>query len=218
MRIAVMDREHGRVAAVEVLDVETLARNWWLVLLRGVAGIIFGLGTLFAPGISLLVLVLFFGAYAFVDGILALVSVLRRRGTSDPWWWLLLEGLAGIAAGVVTLLWPGISALALLYVIAAWALVTGGFEIAAAIRLRKVLTDEWLFVLSGILSVALGVLLILFPGPGALALVLWIGAYSLVIGILLIALGLRLRSWVRSGAAHAAHAASPAGAATRECT
>jgi uncharacterized membrane protein HdeD (DUF308 family) len=177
---------------VPVVDVDSLSRNWWAVSLRGLAGILFGIITFFAPGISLAALVLLFGAYALVDGVLAIVSAARRRG-ADRWGLLLLEGLVGIAAGVLTFMWPAITAIALLYVIAAWALVTGAFEIAAAIRLRKVITGEWLLVLSGILSIALGVLLVLFPGPGALAVVIWIGAFAFVFGALLFALGLRLR-------------------------
>ncbi|HEV7366685.1 MAG TPA: HdeD family acid-resistance protein [Gemmatimonadales bacterium] len=177
---------------VPVVDVDSLSRNWWAVSLRGLAGILFGIITFFAPGISLAALVLLFGAYALVDGVLAIVSAVRRRG-ADRWWLLLLEGLVGIAAGVLTFLWPGITALALLYVIAAWALVTGAFEIAAAIRLRKAISGEWLLALSGIFSIALGVLLVLFPGPGALAVTIWIGAYAFVFGALLFALGLRLR-------------------------
>jgi uncharacterized membrane protein HdeD (DUF308 family) len=177
---------------VPVVDVDSLSRNWWAVSLRGLAGILFGIITFVAPGISLAAVVLLFGAYAFADGVLAIVSAVRRRGT-DRWWLLLIEGLVGIAAGVLTLLWPDITALALLYVIAAWALVTGAFEIAAAIRLRKAISGEWLLALSGILSIALGVLLILWPGPGALALVIWIGAYAFVFGALLFALGLRLK-------------------------
>ena len=191
-------REPGAVISIAVIDVGTLARNWWVVLLRGVAGIIFGLATFFAPEISLTALVLVFGAYAFLDGVLALISAIRRRGATDHWWLLVLEGVMGVAVGVLTFVWPDITALALLYLIAAWALVTGGLEIAAAIRLRKVITGEWLLVLTGIASVALGVLLILFPEPGALAVVLWIGAYALVSGVLLIALGIRLRSWAKS--------------------
>jgi uncharacterized membrane protein HdeD (DUF308 family) len=177
---------------VPVVDVDGLSQNWWAVSLRGLAGILFGIITFVAPGISLAALVLLFGAYAFADGVLAIVSAVRRRGT-DRWWLLLLEGLVGIAAGILTILWPGITALALLYVIAAWALVTGAFEIAAAIRLRKAISGEWLLALSGVLSIALGVLLFLAPGPGALALVIWIGAYAFVFGALLFALGLRLK-------------------------
>jgi uncharacterized membrane protein HdeD (DUF308 family) len=177
---------------VPVVDVDSLSRNWWAVSLRGLAGILFGIITFFAPGISLAALVLLFGAYALVDGVLAIVSAVRRRG-ADRWWLLLLEGIVGIGAGVLTFLWPAITIIALLYLIAAWALVTGGFEIAAAIRLRKAITGEWLLALSGIFSIALGVLLVLFPGPGALAVTIWIGAYAFVFGALLFALGLRLR-------------------------
>jgi uncharacterized membrane protein HdeD (DUF308 family) len=179
---------------VPVIDLDSLSHNWWVVVLRGLAGMTFGLVTFFAPGISLAALVLVFGAYAFADGVLAIISAIRRERPGERWWLLLLEGIAGIAAGVVTLLWPGITALVLLYVIAAWALVTGVLEIAVAIRLRKAIKGEWLLILSGILSVALGVMLVLWPGPGALALVIWIGAYAFVFGALLLALGLRLRS------------------------
>jgi uncharacterized membrane protein HdeD (DUF308 family) len=193
--------------AVPVIDVDTLTQNWWAFLVRGIMGIIFGVITFFEPGISLAALVLLFGAYAFVDGIFAIVSAIRRRTGSEPWWLLLLEGIAGIGAGVVTLLWPGLTAIALLYVIAAWALVTGAFEIAAAIRLRKIIDHEWLLVLSGVASIALGVLLMLFPGPGALTLVIWIGAGALVSGVMFVILGLRLRSWGRTHPSHPHHAA-----------
>jgi uncharacterized membrane protein HdeD (DUF308 family) len=172
--------------------VEILARNWWAVLLRGIAAALFGLLTLLAPALSLAALVLVFGAYAFVDGVLALVSVVRGRA-GGPWWAVVLEGLAGVAAGVVTLLWPGITVLALLYLVAAWAFVTGVLEVAAAVRLREVIEGEWLLALSGVASIALGVLLALFPGPGAVALVIWIGAWALVSGVLMTALGVRLR-------------------------
>lgn len=186
------------------VDADTLARNWWAVVLRGVVGILFGLVTFAAPAISLAALVLIFGAYALVDGVLAIVSAIRRRGAGEHWWLLLLTGLAGVAAGVVTLVWPGITAVVLLYLIAAWALLMGVLEIAAAIRLRKAIDGEWLLLLSGIISIGLGVLLALFPGPGALAVVLWIGAWALVFGVLLIAFGFRLRSWGRSRGLEAA--------------
>ena len=127
------------------------------------------------------------------------MSAIRRRGSSDRWWMVLLRGLAGVAVGVVTVIWPNITALALVYLIASWALVTGGLEIAAAIRLRKVISGEWLLILSGLAAVALGIVLVLFPEPGALALVLLIGVYALVSGVLLIVLAFRLRSWLKSG-------------------
>ena len=192
-----------------VAHTSTLAENWWAIVLRGVAGVAFGVITFFEPGISLAALVLVFAAYAFTDGVLAIMSAIRHHGTAH-WWLLLLDGIAGVAAGVIAVLWPGITAIVLLYLIAAWSLVTGVFEIAAAIRLRKAITGEWLLVLAGLASIGLGVLLFLFPGPGALALVLWIGAYALVFGILQIALGIRLRSWGRDGSHHAHTAAAPA--------
>lgn len=185
---------------VPVIDLDSLTRNWWAVALRGLAGILFGIITFVSPGISLAALVLLFGAYAFADGVLSIVSAVHRRG-ADRWWLLLLQGIVGIGAGAVTLLWPGITALALLFVMAAWALVGGALQVAAAIRLRKVITGEWLLALSGVLSIALGVLLVLFPGPGALALVIWIGAYAFVFGILLLVLGFKLRG-LRSPRAH----------------
>jgi uncharacterized membrane protein HdeD (DUF308 family) len=185
---------------VPVIDLDSLTRNWWAVAFRGLAGILFGIITFILPGISLAALVLLFGAYAFADGVLSIVSAVRRRG-ADRWWLLLLQGIVGIGAGVVTLLWPGITAIALLFVVAAWALVGGALQVAAAIRLRKVITGEWLLALGGVLSIALGVLLVLFPGPGALALVIWIGAYAFVFGILLLVLGFKLRG-LRSPRAH----------------
>jgi uncharacterized membrane protein HdeD (DUF308 family) len=204
-----MKAERTRDGSVDipVIDIDTLARNWWLLLLRGIAGIIFGVLTFFWPEISLVALVLLFGAFAFADGVFTFINGIRERRANERWWLLILQGLMGIGAGVVTLVWPGISALALLYVIAAWALVTGALEIAAAIRLRKVIEGEWLLALSGIASVLLGILLFVFPGPGALAVVLWIGAYALVSGVLLIVLAFRLRSWARDpGKFQAAHA------------
>jgi uncharacterized membrane protein HdeD (DUF308 family) len=185
---------------VTVIDVDLLSRNWWVVLLRGLAGIFFGIFTLIAPRISLAALVLVFGAYAFADGVLAIATAFRARGTTERWWVLLLEGLVGVAAGLVTIVWPGTTALVLLFVIAVWAILTGAFEIAAAIKLRNVIKGEWLLAVSGYASVAFGALLMFFPGTGALAVVLWIGAYAIVFGVLLVALAFRLRSWGRSGA------------------
>jgi uncharacterized membrane protein HdeD (DUF308 family) len=185
-----------------VIDVDGLSRNWWAVVLRGVAGVLLGIITFVAPALSLTALVLVFGAYAFADGILAIATSLRSRA-EGRWWVLLIEGLIGVAAGLVTLIWPGITALTLLFIIAAWALITGVFEIVAAVRLRKVMKGEWMLALSGALSVVFGVLLLIFPGVGALAVILWIGAYALVFGVLFVALGLKLRSWGRDHTLHA---------------
>ncbi|MGD9764986.1 MAG: HdeD family acid-resistance protein [Candidatus Binatia bacterium] len=180
------------------VDIDTLVRNWWVVLLRGIAGIAFAVITFIAPEISLTALVLVFGAYALIDGVLMIITAIRRRGGAARWWMLLLAGLAGVGIAAITVLSPRITALALVYLVALWALVTGGLEIAAAVRLRKVIRGEWLLVLSGVAAVALGVLLMLFPDAGAIALVLWIGAYAFVTGVLLVALGLRLRSWAKA--------------------
>jgi uncharacterized membrane protein HdeD (DUF308 family) len=178
---------------------ESLTRYWWLVVLRGVAAVIFGVLALIWPRITLFVLVIMFGAYAFVDGIFTLGSVLfgQRQGRRG---WLVLEGIAGILIGVLTFFWPGATTLALLWLIAAWALVTGVLEIAAAVRLRKEIRGEWLLTLSGVLSVLFGILLIVWPTTGALAVVFLIAIYALAFGAALIFLGVRLRALRSAGA------------------
>ena len=174
--------------------VMTLARNWWILALRGLCAIIFGILAFVWPGVTLGVLVLLYGAYALVDGVLAIVAALSKRQESGlPWWALLLEGLLGIAAGIVTFVWPGITALFLLFLIAGWAIVTGVFEIIAAIRLRKEIEGELWLALSGILSIIFGVLLFVRPGAGALTVVWLIGAYAIFFGIFLLALAFRLK-------------------------
>lgn len=175
-----------------------LARNWWALALRGLIALIFGLLTLIWPGISVIVLVTLFAAYVFVDGIFAIILALRRAHEGRGHWWaLLIEGLAGIAAGVLTFFWPGITAIILLYLIAAWAIVTGIFEIATAIRLRKEISGEWLLVLGGVLSILFGFALIVMPAAGFLAVIWLIAVYAILFGIILIALAFRLRGWNR---------------------
>jgi uncharacterized membrane protein HdeD (DUF308 family) len=178
---------------------DLLIQNWWAVLIRGLIGIAFGIATFVWPGITLAALVIVFGAYAFADGVLAILSALHRSMQAAPRWITILRGLLGVGAGIITLLWPGITALALLAVFAAWALVGGVLEIAAAIKLRKVITGEWLLALNGLLSIALGLLLLFRPAAGALAVVLWVGAYALVTGGVMTALAFRLRSWRSHG-------------------
>jgi uncharacterized membrane protein HdeD (DUF308 family) len=129
---------------------------------------------------------------------MAIIGAVRDAQSHERWGALLIEGVAGIAAAAITILWPGITALALVIVIASWAIVTGLFELVAAVRLRKYITGEWLLALAGIASIAFGVLIIIAPLAGALVIALWVAAYSLVFGVLLVALGLRLRSWGRT--------------------
>ncbi|WP_437673187.1 HdeD family acid-resistance protein [Sorangium sp. So ce131] len=183
-----------------------MVRNWWAPVIRGVLAMIFGVLAIAMPSISLYVLVLLFGGYALAEGMVSLLGAARGGYAEQRWWVLLLEGIVSIGVALITLLSPGITAVALVLWIGAWAIVTGVLKIAAAVRLRKVIEGEWLLGLAGVLSIAVGVLLFIAPGAGALALVTWIGAYALVFGAFLIALGLRLRSL---GAAAVGGAAGP---------
>jgi uncharacterized membrane protein HdeD (DUF308 family) len=165
-----------------------LARNWWLIALRGLMAILFGVLTFVWPGLSLFALVVLYGAYAFVDGVFALWAAIAGRKTNESTGWLIFVGLAGLLAGIVTVLWPGLTALALLYLIAWWCIVRGLFEIVGAIRLRKEIDNEWWLVLEGVLSVLFGIILLVRPGAGALAVVWLIGAWSILVGAMLVAL------------------------------
>jgi uncharacterized membrane protein HdeD (DUF308 family) len=169
-----------------------LAGNWGLLLLRAVLSIAFGLIALLMPGPTLAALILLFGAYALVDGAVALFVAIGHRGEAG-FWTLLFVGVAGIAAGVLTFFYPGLTAIVLLAVIASWAIVTGLLAIAFAIALRREMTGEWALATSGALSIAFGVLLIIQAQTGLLALVWLIGIYALASGIALIPLSLRLR-------------------------
>lgn len=171
----------------------TILQNWWLLAIRGVAAILFGIGAFLWPGLTLTVLVLLFGAYALVDGVFAVIAGIVMHREQERWWMMILEGLVGIIVGVLTFVWPVITALVLLYFIAAWAIVTGAFEIAAAIRLRKEIEGEWALGLAGLGSIIFGILLMVLPGPGALALIWLIGSYAILFGILLLVLAFRVR-------------------------
>ena len=181
--------------------------SWWALVLRGLAAIAFGVLAFVWPQITLTALVFLWGAYALVDGAFAIAAGVKSHGDNKRWWVLLLEGILGVAAGLVAFLVPGITALALLILIAAWAMVTGAFEIAAAIQLRKYIKGEWLLVLAGVASVLFALALLFNPAAGALTLVWLIGAYSIVFGVLLIVLGVRLHSLVRSTDGMSPHAA-----------
>lgn len=175
--------------------VGSLSRYWWLVILRGVFAILFGALAFVWPGITWLTLIIMFGVYAIVDGVITAATGLARTKDTPRWWTFLLEGLIGIAAGVIALIRPDLATLVLLYVIAAWAIFTGILEIVTAIRLRDEITNEWVMGLGGVLSVALGLLLFFQPVTGSLVIIWTIAAYAIIFGILLVALGFRLRSW-----------------------
>jgi uncharacterized membrane protein HdeD (DUF308 family) len=169
----------------------TVAGNWWALALRGLAAVLFGLAALLWPGPALFVLVIFFGAYALMDGVLAIVAGIR--GSEGRRWLLLGEGALGVLAGLVALFWPGISVLVLLYVIAFWAILTGALKVVTAISLRREIDNEWLMGLSGVFSVLFGVLLAVLPGVGLLSVVWLVGIYAVVFGVALIVLGFRVR-------------------------
>jgi uncharacterized membrane protein HdeD (DUF308 family) len=181
------------MTAPEVLVEEIATGLWWAIALRALAAILLGVIAIFMPGPTLAAIVIVFGIYAITDGVLAIIAAVRGFRRKARWGAMLFEGLVGIIAGAIALFMPGIGALALTYLVAAWALVTGAFEIAAAIRLRKAIKGEWLLLIAGLLSIVLAVLVALFPGAGALLLVWWLGAYALAYGIVSLVLAFRVR-------------------------
>lgn len=177
----------------------TLAKNWWMLLLRGICAIVFGILAFVWPAMTLVTLILLYGAFAFVDGAFALIAAITG-GAAAPRWWLALVGVFGIAAGLATWFWPGLTALVLLYFIAAWAVVTGVIQIVGAFQLRKEIDNEWLLIAAGVVSVLFGGLLFVHPGAGALTVLFIIGAYAILFGLLLVFLALRLRGHSRVAA------------------
>jgi len=188
---------------MDVTLLQTMGRMWWLVLLRGLAAIVFGILAWAWPGVTLITLVLFWGAYALVDGVAALVSGWHAKDSGKPMWQIVLVGIVGIAAGIFTFVQPGVTAVALLILIAAWAIVNGVFEIAAAIRLRKEIDNEWLLILSGLLSVVFGIFMIVNPGAGAMAVLWLIGVFAIAYGALLVLLSFKLKKHAAPKAATA---------------
>ena len=175
-----------------------LSRNWWVLLLRGVAAIIFGVLAFIWPGHSLLALTLLWGAYAVADGVLSLSGAFRGETRWGSRWWLGLVGVAGIIAGVGTFFYPGMTALVLLTFIAVWAIVIGVLEVAGAIRLRKEIRNEWLLILNGLIAIAFGVYLLVRPGQGALTLIWVIGAYAIISGLVSVAFAFRVKGFGQS--------------------
>lgn len=184
-----------------------MMHNWWAIAVRGIVAVLFGIAAFTWPGITLWALVALFGGFALVDGIFAIVESFRRNVRGEQWWVLFFEGLTGIGIGVLTFLWPGLTAMGLLYLIAFWAIVTGVFEVISAVRLRHEIRGEWMMALIGIISIAFGLLLVAFPLAGAVSVVLMIGAFSFVMGALMIALAFKMRSLLTPGGAiHTGHA------------
>jgi uncharacterized membrane protein HdeD (DUF308 family) len=177
------------------------AQNWWALALRGVAALIFGILALVMPGLTLEALIVLFAVYALVDGVFAIVAGIRAAERHERWGMLALEGVASIVAGLIALFMPLAAAVGLLYLLAAWAVVTGIFEIAAAIQLRREIRGEWLLVLDGVLTVALGIAFMVMPGLGLLAIAWWIGIYALIFGVVMIGLAFRLRGKADTGIA-----------------
>lgn len=171
---------------------DILIRNWWALALRGAAAVIFGLIAFAFPGLTLTVLVLFFAAYLLIDGILALVAGLRAAEHHERWGALVLEGVLDLVAGALVVMWPGMTLLVFIYLAAFWALVSGIALLVAAFRLQRQ-QGEWLMILAGVLSVAWGILVALFPIAGVLVWAWWIGAYALIFGIAMLILAFRLR-------------------------
>jgi uncharacterized membrane protein HdeD (DUF308 family) len=176
---------------------KAITNQSWLLVLQGILAIVFGVVAWVWPGLTVATLVILFGAYAFVVGVMHLAAAVGAFRMGDSPWPFIFRGVLGIGTGVVVALWPDISATALLYVIAAYAIIIGFYEVAAAIALRKVIDNEWLLAIAGIASIAFGVLAAIYPGDGAVAIVWTIGIYAIFFGGLLIALGFRLHGWGR---------------------
>lgn len=191
--------------AFDVSGTIGLARWWWTFIVRGVLALAFGVLAFGAPALGIVVLVGLFAAWALVDGVTGLVAGIRTRGIDRSWWLEVAEGLASILAGVVALVFPEYAATALVLIIAAWAIVTGVFEVWIAIRLRRVIEGEVWLGLAGLVSVLFGVILLVFPRAGALSLVWLIGSGAIVFGVFLVLLGWRLRGIHEMAKVDAAH-------------
>lgn len=189
---------------------EMLSRYWWLLLLRGVLAILFGIGAFVWPGLTLATLVMLFAAYAFVDGVFDVVHALGYRREIEHWGLLLLEGILGIVFGVLAFRAPelttAIGGVIIAMYIAAWAMITGGLRIAMAVKLRKEIEGEWLLGLSGAVSILFGIMIMARPANGALAVIFMIGAWAIFVGVTLVALAFKARQFAhRVTTAAAAH-------------
>jgi len=186
-----------------------MTQNWWAIALRGLVAVLFGIAAFMWPHITLLVLTPLFGAYAMINGIFAVIEAFGRDVSRERWRPLLFEGVVSIVVGAMILIWPGLTAIGALLLIAFWAIMTGVFEFITAVRLRDEIRGEWLLALIAILSMAFGLLLLAFPATGAFTVILMIRAFIFAIGALMIALAFKLRSLRRPGGEipHVGHAA-----------
>lgn len=183
--------------SLEGLVKSALHRSWWLLLLRGIAAVAFGVLTFVWPQISLLTLIMVYGVYALIDGVLALIAAIRGGGMV-PRWWLALGGAVSILAAVVAFAWPGLTALVLVYLIGFWSILRGVLEIIGAIRLRKEIANEWTLGVAGALSVIFGLILVFMPGAGALGLLWLIAAWAVLFGLLLIWVAFKVRKLAKA--------------------
>jgi uncharacterized membrane protein HdeD (DUF308 family) len=172
-----------------------LSRNWWVLLIRGILAVIFGVLTLAKPAVTLAVLVMFFGAYYLVDGAFSIIASLTAPKGYRGWVWLLIGGIAGVIIGLLTFVMPGVTAVVLLYYVIAWLIVIGAMQVVAGIRLRKEIHGEFFLIIGGLLSVLFGLFLLVNPGAGALAVIWLIGGYAILFGVMMIIVSFRLRSW-----------------------
>lgn len=173
---------------------EVFSRHWWVLLLRGIAAITFGVLSYLQPGLTITTLVIFFGAYCLVDGILGLWTAYETYNKHKAWWSLVLGSVLSIGIAAMTFLWPGVTAFSLVMVIAFWSIFTGISQIVTAVNLRKEIDNEWLLGLAGAASVVFGFLLTIQPQGGALALVWMIATYAVIVGILMIMLAFKCKS------------------------
>ncbi len=183
----------GELSPGRDLLVALLARNWWAIGVRGVLAIVFGLIALFLPGATMLSLVIVFAIYAFVDGVFGIVSAVRAAQAGQRWGLLVFEGLVNIAVAVIAVLWPGITVVAFVLLVAVWAILTGALELAAAFRLGTE-DGRWWLVVGGLVSLVYGALLVVAPMIGAVVLTWWLGAYALIFGVSLVVLAFKLKA------------------------
>lgn len=171
-----------------------LTAKWWVLLVRGIAAVLFGIAAFVWPALTIGALIIMFGAFALVDGVFAVFSAIVHRKDADYWWATALQGVLGIIFGILVLMMPAMTAVVLLFWIAAWAIVTGVFEIISAIRLRKEIEGEVWMIIGGVLSVLFGIYAFVRPGAGALAIIWVIAIYAILFGITLIMLSFEVRS------------------------